>query len=91
MRVRELREALEGYDDNDNVAIAVQDIPGWVCPDGMIVGIDKVVHGIDWHMTDVILIPSRKLRLTDDEIRKIEEESNKRRREWQSRRTSKGK
>lgn len=88
MRVRELREALGRYDDNDNVAIAVQDIPGWVCPDGMIIGIDKVIHGIDWHMRDVILIPCRKLRLTDDEIKKTEKEMEERRKEWHSRKSN---
>ena len=39
---------------------------GFTCPDGATVGVDRVVEGIDWHMSDLLVVPRYRLRLRDD-------------------------
>ena len=66
MTVGELKKALEGVGDDKVVEVCVEKPSGFTCPDGATVGVDRVVDGIDWHMSDLLIVPRYKLRLRDD-------------------------
>ena len=65
MTVGELKKALEGVEDDKSVEICVEKPNGFTCPDGATVGVDRVVEGMDWHMSDLLVVPRYKLRLCD--------------------------
>ena len=66
MTVGELKKALEGVEDDKSVEVCVEKPNGFTCPDGSTVGVDRVVGGIDWHMSDLLIVPRYRLRLRDD-------------------------
>ena len=66
MTVGELKKALEGVGDDKVVEVCVEKPSGFTCPDGATVGVDRVVDGIDWHMSPLLIVPRYKLRLRDD-------------------------
>ena len=66
MTVGELKKALEGVEDDKGVEGGVEKPSGFTCPDGATVGVDRVVEGIDWHMSDLLVVPRYRLRLRDD-------------------------
>ena len=66
MTVGELKKALEGVEDDRAVEVCVEKPNGFTCPDGATVGVDRVVEGMDWHMSDLLIVPRYKLRLRDD-------------------------
>lgn len=61
MKVKELKEMLNGVDDDMNVVISVNTPGGYVCPDGAVVSVKRATLGIDWHGYDFMLIPEFKL------------------------------
>lgn len=65
MTVGELKKALEGVEDDKVVEVCVEKPNGLTCPDGASVGVDRVVEGTDWHMSDLLIVPRYKLRLRD--------------------------
>ena len=68
MTVLELKEWLNKLPINANgmnVGIAVQTPGGYVCPDGCLVDVDTIHEGFDWHMNDVILVPTVSLKIAD--------------------------
>ena len=66
MTVGELKKALEGIEDDKAVEVCVDEPNGFMCPDGATVGVDRVVEGMDWNMSDLLIVPKYKLRLRDD-------------------------
>ena len=66
MTVGELKKALDGVEDDKAVEVCVDGPNGLMCPDGATVGVDRVVEGMDWHMSDLLIVPKYKLRLRDD-------------------------
>ena len=66
MTVGELKKALEGVEDDKSVEVCVEKPNGFTCPDGATVGVDRVVEGMDWHMSDLLVVPRCRLRLRDD-------------------------
>ena len=66
MTVSELKKVLEGVGGDKVVEVCVEKPSGFTCPDGATVGVDRVVDGIDWHMSDLLIVPRYKLRLRDD-------------------------
>ena len=66
MTVGELKKALEGVEDDRAVVGCVEKPNGVTCPDGATVGADRVVEGMDWHMSDLLVVPRHRLRLRDD-------------------------
>ena len=66
MTVGELKKALEGVEDDKAVEVCVEKPNGFTCPDGATVGVDRVVEGIDWHMSDLLIVPRYRLCLRDD-------------------------
>lgn len=66
MTVGELKKALEGVEDDKAVEVCVEKPNGFTCPDGATVGVDRVVEGIDGHMSDLLVVPRYRLRLRDD-------------------------
>lgn len=65
MTVGELKKALEGVEEDKAVEVCVDEPNGFMCPDGATVGVDRVVEGMDWHMSDLLIVPRYKLRLRD--------------------------
>ena len=65
MTVGELKKALEGIEDDKAVEVCVEKPNGFTCPDGAAVGVDRVAEGIDWHMSDLLIVPRYRLRLRD--------------------------
>ena len=66
MTVGELKKALEGVEDDRAVEVCVEKPSGFTCPDGATVGVDRVVEGMDWHMSELLIVPKCRLRLSDD-------------------------
>ena len=66
MTVGELKKVLEGVEDDKAVEVCVEKPNGFTCPDGATVGVDRVVDGIDWHMSDLRVVPRYRLRLRAD-------------------------
>ena len=66
MTVGELKKALEGVEDGKVVEVCVEKPNGFTCPDGAAVGVDRVVEGTDWHVSDLLVVPRYRLRLRDD-------------------------
>ena len=66
MTVGELKKALEGVEDDKAVEVCAETPNGFTCPDGATVGVDRVVEGTDWHMSDLLIVTKYKLRLRDD-------------------------
>lgn len=66
MLVKELKELLDGVDENLHVMVTCEEPPGMICPDGCAVDIDRGCRGIDWHGFDFLLIPHKRLYLKDD-------------------------
>ena len=66
MTVGELKKALEGVEDDKIVEVCVEKPNGFTCPDGAAVGVDRVAEGMDWHMSDLLIVPRYRLRLRDD-------------------------
>ena len=65
MTVGELKKAIEGVEDDKVVEVCVEKPNGFTCPDGATVCVDRVVEGIDWHMSDLLIVPRYRLRLCD--------------------------
>lgn len=65
MTVGELKKALEGVEDGRAVEVCVEKPNGFTCPDGATVGVNRVVEGVDWHMSDLLIVPRYRLRLRD--------------------------
>ena len=65
MTVGELKKAIEGVEDDKVVEVCVENPNGFTCPDGATVCVDRVVEGIDWHMSDLLIVPRYRLRLRD--------------------------
>ena len=65
MTVGELKKALEGVEDDKAVEVCVEKPNGFTCPDGATVGVDRVVEGMDWHMSVLLIVPRYWLRLRD--------------------------
>ena len=66
MTVGELKKALEGVEDDKSVEVCVEKPNGFTCTDGATVSVDRVVEGIDWYVSDLLIVPRYKLRLRDD-------------------------
>ena len=66
MTVGDLKKAPAGVEDDRAVEVCVEKPNGFTCPDGATVGVDRVVEGIDWHMSDLLVVPRYRLRLRDD-------------------------
>lgn len=46
MTVKELKDVLELMDDDAKVGICVNEPPGYMCPDGCVVDVDRVCMGV---------------------------------------------
>ena len=65
MTVGELKKFLGGMSDDDDVCICVREPAGYMCPDGAVVDVRRVVAGIDWHTGKVLLVPNVSLDIHD--------------------------
>lgn len=65
MTVGELKKALEGVEDDKAVEVCVEKPNGFTCPDGATVSVARVVEGMDWHISDLLIVPRYRLRLRD--------------------------
>ena len=73
MTVAELIEVLTKFNANAKVSICVREPAGWICPDGAVVGVERVTDGFDWHSGEVLVVPEHKLDIHDvDEWGKAE-------------------
>lgn len=71
MTVGELKKALEEVPDFLIVQVCVETPGAYVCPDGATVDVRMAVEGMDWHMSDFLIIPKYRLKLKDeDEVEK---------------------
>lgn len=74
MTVAELKKALEGMPDDHDVCVCVNEPPGYMCPDGAVVGVKRVVEGIDWHTGTTLIVPMCSLDIHD--VGKWEKDEN---------------
>ena len=65
MTVAELKKALEGMPDDNEVCVCANEPPGYMCPDGAVVGVKRVVEGIDWHTGTTLIVPMCSLDIHD--------------------------
>lgn len=71
MTVGELKKTLEGVPDDLNVQVCIETPGAYVCPDGATVDVRMAIEGMDWHMSDFLIVPKYQLKLRDDdEVRK---------------------
>ena len=65
MTVKELRDVLDNLDPFMTVKVCVNTPAGWMCPDGCAIGVKTAICGMDWHMNDLLIVPSVKLDIHD--------------------------
>jgi hypothetical protein len=68
MTVGELIEVLTSFNADAKVSICVREPAGWMCPDGAVVDVKKVVDGMDWHNGEVLLVPQVELDIHDVDV-----------------------
>lgn len=65
MKVGELKAALEGFNNADDVYVCVNEPNGYWCPGGAVVGIKQCCKGFDFHEGAIMLVPENRLDVAD--------------------------